>query len=120
LTTKLSPIPIVREVRGAGFLLGVSFRDPRDGESFLPPELRTAGRVDLAAFDRDLITLSTMPTRDGYAGDQTLFAPPFTTTDEELSEMVSRFVDAIAEVNDGVVAELSAAAVTPSAAGGSR
>ena len=27
---------------------------------------------------RGLITLSTQPTRDGYAGDQTLFAPPFT------------------------------------------
>jgi adenosylmethionine-8-amino-7-oxononanoate aminotransferase len=113
LRTKLSPIPIVREVRGAGFLLGVSFADPRDGESFLPPDLRTAGRVDEAAFERDLITLSTMPTRDGYAGDQTLFAPPFTTTDDELSEMVSRFVDAIAEVNERVVAELA-----PAAAGG--
>ena len=43
--------------------------------SFLPPELRVAGRIDDAAFEHGLITLSTQPTRDGYAGDQTLFAP---------------------------------------------
>jgi len=68
------------------------------------------GRVDEAAFARDLITLSTQPTRDGYAGDQTLFAPPFTTPDDELAEMVSRFAEAVREVDAQVGSELSAAA----------
>jgi adenosylmethionine-8-amino-7-oxononanoate aminotransferase len=118
LRKELEPLPIVREVRGRGFLLGVSFADPRDGESFLPPELRVAGRVDQAAFDRELITLSTMPTRDGFAGDQTLFAPPFTTTDEELAEMLSRFVGAVRHVSDAVVAELGAADPRATTTGG--
>jgi adenosylmethionine-8-amino-7-oxononanoate aminotransferase len=96
----------VQEVRGRGFLLGVSYADPRDGVSFLPRELRLAGRVDEAAFERGLITLSTQPTRDGYAGDQTLFAPPFTTADDELGEMVSRFADAVRAVAADVAAEL--------------
>jgi adenosylmethionine-8-amino-7-oxononanoate aminotransferase len=65
-----------------------------------------AGRVDQAAFERGLITLSTQPTRDGFAGDQTLFAPPFTTTDEELAEMVSRFADAVHSVAQDVEPEL--------------
>ena len=55
-----------------------------------------------------MIVLSTQPTRDGYAGDQTLFAPPFTTTDEELGEMVSRFADTIRDVARGVERELDA------------
>ena len=84
VTDALAGIPLVREVRGHGYLLGVSFVDPRDGESFLPPELRVGARIDAEAFDRGLIVLSTQPTRDGYAGDQTLFAPAFTATDEEL------------------------------------
>ncbi len=109
LADALKGIPIVRDVEGRGYLLGVRFVDPRDGTSLLPPELRTAGRIDRAAFDRNLITLSTMPTRDGFAGDQTLFAPPFITTDEELGEMVSRFVDAVREVADQVEAELDRA-----------
>jgi adenosylmethionine-8-amino-7-oxononanoate aminotransferase len=119
LRRELDPLPIVREVRGRGFLLGVSFADPRDGESFLPPELGVAGRVDRAAFDRDLITLSTMPTRDGFAGDQTLFAPPFPTTDDELSEMVTRFVGAVRQVDDDVSSELAASS-SPAPTGGTR
>jgi adenosylmethionine-8-amino-7-oxononanoate aminotransferase len=107
LAAALENVPLVREVRGHGFLLGVSFVDPRDGESFLPPELRVAGRIDGAAFERGLITLSTQPTRDGYAGDQTLFAPPFTTTDEELAEMVARFAEAVLRVAEEVDSQLA-------------
>jgi adenosylmethionine-8-amino-7-oxononanoate aminotransferase len=108
LGAALDGIPMVREVRGHGYLLGASFVDPRDGDSFLPPELRVGGRIDDAAFERGLIVLSTQPTRDGYAGDQTLFAPPFTTSDEELAEMVSRFADTVRHVADDVDQELGA------------
>jgi adenosylmethionine-8-amino-7-oxononanoate aminotransferase len=107
LKAALQGIPMVREVRGHGFLLGVSFVDPRDGESFLPPELGVAGRIDVAAFDRGLITLSTQPTRDGFAGDQTLFAPPFTTSDDELAEMLRRFAEAVRHVAAEVEAQLA-------------
>jgi adenosylmethionine-8-amino-7-oxononanoate aminotransferase len=87
-------------------LLGVEYVDPRDGKSFLPPELGTARRVDLTAMDLGLIVYSTMPTRDGYAGDQTLFAPPFTTTDAELTQMVERFAETIRTVARSIEAEL--------------
>ncbi len=106
LADALSGVPLVREVRGHGYLLGISFVDPRDGESFLPPELRVGGRIDAEAFDRGLIVLSTQPTRDGYAGDQTLFAPAFTATDDELGEMVSRFLDVVHHVATGVEPDL--------------
>jgi adenosylmethionine-8-amino-7-oxononanoate aminotransferase len=107
LEAALKGNPLVREVRGHGFLLGVEYADPRDGRSFLPPELRVAGRIDAAAFEAGLIVLSTQPTRDGFAGDQTLFAPPFVTTDDELAEMVDRFAAAVGSVADDVAAELA-------------
>src|SRR5262245_45179150 len=109
LAAALEGVGIVGEVRGHGFLLGVEYADPRDG-SFLPPELRVAGRIDDAAMERGLVILSTQPTRDGYAGDQSLFAPPFTTTDEELAEMVERFAAAVREVAGKVESELEAVA----------
>ena len=56
--------------------------------------------------ERGLVVLSTQPTRDGMAGDQSLFAPPFTTTDAELAEMVSRFADAVRHVAAEVDEEL--------------
>lgn len=118
LAAALEGIPMVQEVRGHGYLLGVSFADPRDGTSFLPRELRVGGRIDDAAMERDLITLSTQPTRDGYAGDQTLFAPAFTASDDELAEMVARFADAVRRVAEQVDAELEAAPVTASPTGG--
>jgi len=107
LAAALEGIPLVREVRGHGFLLGVEFVDPRDGESFLAPELGVAGRIDGAAFSRGLITYSTQPTRDGYAGDQTLFAPPFTSTDDELAEMVARFAEAVERIANEVESQLA-------------
>jgi adenosylmethionine-8-amino-7-oxononanoate aminotransferase len=106
LADALDDVSMVREVRGHGYLLGVSFVDPRDGESFLPPTLRVGGRIDAAAFEHELIVLSTQPTRDGYAGDQTLFAPAFTATDAELDEMVSRFADVVHEVAKDLEPEL--------------
>ena len=107
LAAALAGIPLVREVRGHGFLLGVEYVDPRDGRSFLPPELGVARRVDLTAMDQGLIVYSTMPTRDGFAGDQTLFAPPFTTGDDDLSQMVERFAETVRAVARSVEGELS-------------
>jgi adenosylmethionine-8-amino-7-oxononanoate aminotransferase len=95
-----------REVRGHGYLLGVKYVDPRDGQSFLPPELGVAGRIDDAALERGLVTLSMQPTGDGYAGDQSLSAPPFTTTDEEIAAMVDRFTTAVRQVASDVSSQL--------------
>src|SRR5262245_34446968 len=114
LASALDGVEMVEDVLGHGYLMGVTFVDPRDRTSYLPRELRVAGRIDEAAFTRDLITLSTQPTRDGYAADQTLFAPPFTTPEEDLVEMVSRFTDAVKSVAKDVESELSAS----TAAGG--
>jgi adenosylmethionine-8-amino-7-oxononanoate aminotransferase len=109
LAAALKDIPLVGEVRGRGYLLGVEYVDPRDGTSFLPPELGVAGKIDTAAMERGLITLSTMPTRDGMAGDQTLFAPPFITSDDELAEMVERFAATVQEVYASVEPSLQGA-----------
>src|SRR5206468_11797167 len=107
----LAGIPIVHEVRGHGFLLGVEYADPRDGgASFLPPELRVAGRIDEIALENGLVVLSTQPTRDGYAGDQSLFAPAFTAPDEDLAEMVERFAASVRHVWNEVERTLGAIA----------
>jgi glutamine synthetase len=89
---------MVREVRGRGFLFGVELVDPRDGRSFLPDELQVAHRVEDAALDHGLLVSSTHSTPDGYAGDEILLAPAYTSTDEELAMMVERFAETMADV----------------------
>jgi len=98
LEAALAGIDMVREVRGHGYLLGVEYVDPRNRDSFLPRELKVAGRIDDTCMSNGLITLSTQPTGDGMAGDQSLFAPPFTSSDEELQQMVERFATSVRHV----------------------
>jgi adenosylmethionine-8-amino-7-oxononanoate aminotransferase len=100
---------IVREVRGRGFLLGVEFVDPRDGESLLPDELDVGALIDEKAFEHGLLVTSTHSTADGYTGDQTLLAPAFVASDEELGEMVERFAATVAEVERVVKSALTGA-----------
>ncbi|MDP9341108.1 MAG: aminotransferase class III-fold pyridoxal phosphate-dependent enzyme [Actinomycetota bacterium] len=103
----LSGSDIVREVRGRGFLVGVELVDPRDGESFLPVEMDVAALVDDTAFERGLLVTSTHPQADGFAGDQVLLAPAFTSTDEELAQMVERLAATLEDVEGAVTKALA-------------
>ena len=98
LEAALDGSEIVREVRGRGFLLGVELADPGDGDSFLPVELDAASLVDDAALEHGLLVTSTHPQADGFAGDQTLLAPAYVSTDAELTEMVERSAATIHDV----------------------
>ena len=100
---------IVGEVRGRGFLLGVELVDPRDGTSFLPSELDAASMVDDVAFDHGLLVTSSHSQADGFAGDQVLLAPAFTSTDAELAEMVARLSATIDDVERSLKASLARA-----------
>ena len=106
LESAVGDLDVVREVRGRGFLLGVELVDPRDGESFLPDELQAAALVDRVALEHGLLVTSSHSTPDGWTGDQTLLAPAFTSTDQELAEMVTRFAAALTDVERKVKAGL--------------
>ncbi len=97
---------IVGDVRGRGFLLGVELVDPRDGHSFLPDELDAASLIDDIAFGLGLLVSSTHSTPDGYAGDEVVLAPAYTSSDAELAQMVERFVAAIASLERTVLRQL--------------
>lgn len=121
LEQALAGCELVREVRGAGFLLGIEYVDPRDGESFIDPALRVARRIDLEALARGLLVYSTQPTADGYAGDQTLLAPAFVSSDQELTLAVERMAATVRAVERAVKQELasrSAAMIATSSQGG--
>ncbi|MFL5827056.1 MAG: aspartate aminotransferase family protein [Thermoleophilaceae bacterium] len=112
LSQALDDCELVREVRGRGFLLGIDYVDPRDGESFLPVELGVARRIDMEALDRGLLVYSTQPTLDGYTGDQTLMAPAFTSSEAELAEMVERIAEVVRAVERHVKEQIAARAAT--------
>jgi adenosylmethionine-8-amino-7-oxononanoate aminotransferase len=107
LRTAVSGSDVVGEVRGRGFLLGVELVDPRDGTSFLPDELDAASLVDDTAFEHGLLVTSTHPQADGFAGDQVLLAPAYTSTDAELAEMAERLAATIGDVERTIKSALT-------------
>ncbi|MDJ0956848.1 MAG: aminotransferase class III-fold pyridoxal phosphate-dependent enzyme [Arenicellales bacterium] len=106
LESALAGCDIVGEVRGHGFLLGVDYVDPRDGQSLLPDSLDAATLIDDKALEQGLLVTSTHSTRDGFTGDQTLLAPAYTSKDEELAEMINRFVKTLEKVEHEIKAAL--------------
>lgn len=107
LEAAVGGLALVHEVRGRGFLLGVELVDPRDGESLLPNEIDVAELVDDIAFAHGVLVTSSHASPDGFAGDQTLLAPAYTSTDAELGEMIGRFAVALAEVEVRVLEQLA-------------
>jgi adenosylmethionine-8-amino-7-oxononanoate aminotransferase len=111
LAAALADSELVGEVRGRGFLFGVELIDPRDGESFLPDELKAGPLLDALALEQhDLLVTSSHSQPDGWAGDQTLLAPAYTATDEELAEMIDRFAAAVGDVERAVKERLATGA----------
>jgi adenosylmethionine-8-amino-7-oxononanoate aminotransferase len=106
LATALEDLSLIGDVRGRGFLLGVELVDPRDGASFLPPELHAAELVDDVAFEHGVLVTSSHSTADGFAGDQTVIAPALTATDDELAEMVERFRSAMVDLQARIEEQL--------------
>ena len=102
----MKPFDIVGEVRGRGYLLGISLVDPRHRDDFIPHEVDAATLVDDLAFEHGLLVSSTHSTLDGFAGDEVVIAPAFTSTDGELGQMVERLVATMGDVEDAVKAKL--------------
>jgi adenosylmethionine-8-amino-7-oxononanoate aminotransferase len=86
LEAALADCKLAGEVRGRGYLLGVELLEP------------VAPVVDRVAYEHGLLVTSSHSAPDGYVRDQTLLAPAFTSSDEELAEMIKRFTATLSEV----------------------
>jgi adenosylmethionine-8-amino-7-oxononanoate aminotransferase len=96
LQDAVADLALVQDVRGRGFLFGVTYRD--DEGVFLEQSLRFARRIDVAALEERLLIYSMQPTADGYQADQTMLAPVYTTTEDDFREMAARLARAIERV----------------------
>lgn len=86
--------PLVGEVRGLGFMIGIELVKDRASKMPFPMEERVGRRVLRALFDRGLVSRA--------LGDTLVFAPPLIMSCAEIDELVAKFKDGL----DAVAREL--------------
>jgi adenosylmethionine-8-amino-7-oxononanoate aminotransferase len=81
--------PFVGDVRGLGYMWGLEF--VADPATAAPPDpaLNVTGQAIAAAAENRLIVYPAGNCADGAAGDAFIVAPPLTSTDEELDEILA-------------------------------
>lgn len=90
--------PNVGDVRGRGLFVGVEFVQDKADKSVLDPALKTHARLKKQAMQNGLMMYPMGGTIDGVLGDHVLLAPPFICTEQDIGEIVSRFVDTVQQV----------------------
>jgi len=96
---ELLDLPMVGEVRGKGFFMGVELVEDRDTRRPHAPEKAVYKRVADEAFCRGLIVGANHGGIDGVCGDHVNLAPPFTCTISDLREALGILRDSISAVS---------------------
>jgi adenosylmethionine-8-amino-7-oxononanoate aminotransferase len=90
--------PHVGDIRGRGLFWSLELVEDRETRAPFPASRRLAARVKAEAQAGGLICYPSAGTADGVDGDHVLLAPPFTITDAEIEEIVTRLQAALAAV----------------------
>jgi adenosylmethionine-8-amino-7-oxononanoate aminotransferase len=106
LTRALAASDMVYQVRGVGSLIGVEYRDPRDPDRLLPPEMRVHERIDQTALRRHHLIVRGGNPRVFGAGGHTTIAVRLNSSGGDRAQITERFAATVADVEAGVKAEL--------------
>lgn len=93
--------PLIGDVRGRGMLLGVEFVQDRRTKAVTMPQGAIAGRIFSAGMRNGVVVY---PTTGGFV-DAVQIAPPLTISDDEITELLTRFERAVAEVETALASE---------------
>jgi len=88
----------VREVRGLGFLWGLTLRESRATGAPFPREQRIAERVEAACRERGLLVYGGSGADDGDRGDHLLVAPPLVSAPHHFTQIAIGIRQALDEV----------------------
>ena len=95
LRSALERFPVVGDVRGRGYLIGIEFVRERTTREPLPAERAFSQALGRRAFEDGLIVYPCSGNVGGTAGDTVIVAPPYNASDAELAELLERLSRAI-------------------------
>ncbi|MCY4541864.1 MAG: aspartate aminotransferase family protein [Rhodobacteraceae bacterium] len=85
----------VGDIRGRGLFRAIELVEDRDTKLAFDPRLGLASEIRKAGLQAGLICYPGSGTVDGVRGDHVLLAPPFTITDDQITELVSKLAIAV-------------------------
>jgi len=95
LRSALERFPVVGDVRGRGYLIGIEFVRERTTREPLPAARAFSQALGRRAFEDGLIVYPCAGNVGGTAGDTVIVAPPYNASDAELAELLERLTRAI-------------------------
>jgi adenosylmethionine-8-amino-7-oxononanoate aminotransferase len=98
LSVRMDDLPMLGDIRGRGFFIGLEFVADRDTKEPFPPELALHLRIRARSLENGLICYPMGGNVDGVKGDTVILAPPYNATDDELREMVEKLDRSVREV----------------------
>lgn len=101
LRSALDSHPNVGDIRGRGLFVGVEFVQDKATKACLDPSLKTYTKLKRQAMQNGLLMYPMGGTIDGVHGDHVLLAPPFVCTEDDISEIVTRFISTVEQVLPG-------------------
>lgn len=79
---------IVGDIRGQGMLVGIEFVANKETKVPFPRSDKLAERIAAEAKSRGLLVYTSTGSANGHDGDIILFGPPFTITNDEITQLV--------------------------------
>ena len=99
---QLRSLPYVGDVRGKGLLAGIEFVEDKNTRKPFPRAVGFAETFAAAALDLGLITWANWGQLNDGSGDLAMLAPPFIIDDDQVTEMVTLFSQALEHTADQV------------------
>jgi adenosylmethionine-8-amino-7-oxononanoate aminotransferase len=97
---ELRRFDVVGDVRGKGLLACVELVADRTTKEPMPRAQRFAERFTSTAFENGLIVWPNTGHVEGTRGDLIMLAPPFSVTEEEITQIVDRFKRTLEELSE--------------------
>jgi len=92
---ELVELPIVGELRGKGFLMGIEFVADKETKRPFPADMSVSRKIADIAFSNGLISSANRGGIDGVLGDHINLAPPYTCNRSDLLEIVDILKESI-------------------------
>jgi adenosylmethionine-8-amino-7-oxononanoate aminotransferase len=101
LQSALGRLDEVGDIRGRGYFLGIEFVRDRATREPLPAARMLSHHIARRAFENGLICYPCAGNAGDGTGDTIIVAPPFNSTDAELSELVDKLATSVQQVLRG-------------------